>query len=410
MPREPVHLVPIAVTANLEDRGRLAAWSARTPVGSGKRWKVATFRGIPLYVSTSWTFIVVFFVWSQYANLIHTGRAGEAEAFVLSVVAAALFFGSVLVHEGAHAVMARGLDLPVMGITLVFWGGATETKASGRGAIGEFLVAFVGPASTLVMAGVFWVVAQMTEGAASYVVGWLAWVSLLFAGLNSLPAFPLDGGRMFLAAVWGVTGNRRTAMRAAGYVGLAIGIATAAAAVVSFQNGDGYYLFLGYLAFIMIATGRSMEGRIAFRDQLVQGRVADAMRPPPRAVPADLSLAEALDRYLRGAGDGWFPVVENGVVVGTVSMATAGRVGSRDPLRPTRDGMAPIVQTPVCDPDETLDEAVEWLGGREGLVLSDGALVGALGPSDIERWYRRVVEGRFDPDTAAVGVPPRPDR
>jgi Zn-dependent protease len=379
-------------------------------VGSGKRWKVATFRGIPLYVSASWVFIVVFFVWSQYARLISEHRAGESEALVLAAVAAALFFGSVLVHECAHAAMARGLDLPVMGITLVFWGGATETKASDRGAFGEFLVAFVGPASTLAMAGVFWVVAQMTEGGASYVVGWLAWISLLFAGLNSLPAFPLDGGRMFLSAVWGITGSRRTAMRAAGYVGLAIGIATAAIAVISFQRGDGYFLFLGYLAFILIATGRSMEGRIAFRDQLVKGSVADAMRPAPRVVPADLSLAESLDRYLRGSDGGWFPVVENDRIIGTVSLATASRVGGRDPLRPTREGMAPIAQTPTLAPDETLDDAVEWLAGREGLVLKDGVLVGAIGPGDVERWYRREIEGRFDTDTEAVGVPPRPDR
>ena len=64
---------------------------------------------------------------------------------MVSVLAAVLFFGSVLLHEAAHAVMARGLDLPVAGITLVFWGGATETKASARGPLGEFLVAFVGP-------------------------------------------------------------------------------------------------------------------------------------------------------------------------------------------------------------------------------------------------------------------------
>jgi Zn-dependent protease len=377
-------------------------------VGSGKRWKVATVRGIPLYVSTSWVFIVGFFVWIEYSRLVRDGVAGDTEALVVAAIATVLFFGSVLVHEAAHAVMARGLDLPVMGITLVFWGGATETKASGRGAGGEFLVALVGPASTLVMAGVFWAASQITHGATSNSLGWLALISLLFAGFNALPAFPLDGGRMFMAAVWGLTGKHRTAMRAAGYVGLAIGIATAAVTVWLFTRGT-FPIFLAYLAFILIATGRSMEQRIAFRDQLVQGTVADAMRPAPRAVPADLSLAETLDRYLRGSDGAWFPVVDDGRVVGTVSIATASRVGARDPLRPTRDGMAPLVQTPTFTPDETLDDAVEWLAGREGLVLQDGVLAGAIGPDDVERWYRRAIEGRVDHETMAVGVPPRPD-
>jgi Zn-dependent protease len=384
-------------------------------MGGGRRWKIATVRGIPLYVSTSWVFIAAFFVYAEYVHLTNDRLDRNTEALVLSAVAAVLFFGSVLAHEGAHAVMARSLDLPVTGITLVFWGGATETKASARGPLGEFLVALVGPATTLVLAGLFWVIAQQTEGMASDVIGWLAWISLIFAGINALPGFPLDGGRMLLSAVWGVTGSRRTAMRAAGYVGIALGVGMAAAAVWSFSRQDGFFLFLGYLAFVLIATGRAMDQRIAFRDQLVRGTVADAMRPPPPTVPAAISLLEALDHYLRGADGRRFPVVEDGRVVGTVSIETARRVGARDPMRPVREGMAPVAQTPTVSPEETLDDAIEWLAGRPGLVLRDGALVGELDASDVERWYRRVIEGRAEPGEQVrtepgPAVPPRPDR
>jgi Zn-dependent protease len=379
-------------------------------MGGGRRWRIATVRGIPIYVSTSWVFIVFLVVWSQYTRLSTLG-VGESEALWLAILVTVLFFGSILMHEGAHAVMARRLDLPVLGITLVFWGGATETKASARGAGGEFLIAFVGPASTLVLAGVFWLIAQAASGAAAYVLGWLAWISLLLAGLNALPAFPLDGGRMFLAGVWAITRNRRTAMRAAGWVGLAIGVGMALAAVAAFRRNDSSFLFLGYLAFVLIATGRGMDRRIAFRDQLVRGTVADSMRPPPPTVPADISLIVALDHYLRGADGMSFPVLDAGRVVGTVSIESARRVGARDPLRPVRDGMAPLSQTPTVAPDETLDDALEWLAGREAFVLRDGALLGVIGPADVERWYRRVIEGK--PDVGLVvpsAIPPRPDR
>ena len=356
--------------------------------------------------------IAALYIWSQYTYLtINRGVAeGSAEAVFLAVLAAGLFFASILAHGAAHAAMARVLGLPVRGVTLVFWGGATETRADVRGPLGEFLVAFVGPATTLALSGVFWVAHVATSGVISEIVGYLSWLSLIFAVLNAVPGFPLDGGRMLLAIVWGLTKNRRTALRAAGWSGVAIGLVFGAAAVWFIANGVvGMGIFAGYIAAILITTGRSMEQRIAFRDQLITGRVADAMRPPPATIPTTMSLAEALDHSLRGSPDEAFPVVdEAGVVVGSVSMRSARRVGGRDPLRPVRDALIPLNQTTVLDPDETLDGAFEWLGGERGLVVRDGVLVGALAPRDVEDWYRRVIEGRSVP-TGFSALPPRPD-
>jgi len=380
-------------------------------MGTGPRWKIATVRGIPLYVSTSWVWIAALYIWSVYVNLTGFGMATvrPAEAIGLSVFAAALFFGSILVHEASHAVMARVLGLPVRSVTLVFWGGATETRAEARGPLGEFLVSFVGPASTLVLAGVFAIFERLTSGVVSELIGYLAWISLVFAVLNALPGFPLDGGRMLLAAVWGLTRNRRSALRAAGWSGTALGLAFGAAAVWLIANQDlGLGIFAGYVAAILISTGRGMEQRIVLRDQLVKGRVADAMRPPPPTIPATASLADALDHALRGSPDRAFPVTDGGIVIGTVSMRGARRIGARDPMRPVRDALTPLSQITTLDPDETLDEAFEWLDGEEGLVLKNGVLVGTIGPHDVERWYRLVVEGPSSPAGSAA-VPPRPD-
>jgi Zn-dependent protease len=376
-------------------------------MGGGNRWKVATVRGIPLYVSTSWFVIAALYIWLRYEDLTRM-FVEPAEAATIAVLASVLFFGSVLLHEAAHAIMARSLDLPVSAITLVFWGGATETKASGKGPLGEFLVAFVGPATTLALAGVFWLGETLTNGLVADTMGSLAVLSLIFAAFNALPGFPLDGGRMLLATVWGITGNRRTAMRAAGFGGIVVGVVIGGVAVWMIATGDiGMAVFLGYVAMILISAGRGMDQRIALRDQLVRGTVADAMRPPPPSVPIDMSLLQALDGYLRGADGQAFPVVDAGKVVGTVSIESARKVGGRDPTRPVRDGVRPLAQTPVVAPTETLDDALEWLGGREGLVLRDGVLVGALGPEDVERWYRRVIEGKADGPRDA-NVPTRP--
>jgi len=392
----------------------------------GKRWKVATVRGIPLYVSTSWVFIAALLVYSQYLSLTTGANVSSDDALPLAILMAALFFGAVLAHETAHAAMARSLDLPVSGITLVFWGGATETRANARGPLAEFLVAFVGPATTFALAGVFWVVSQLVHGGAREAIHYLAFISVLFAGVNALPGFPLDGGRMLLAAMWGATRDRRTALRITGYVGILVGGGMLAAAFVSLTRGGGWWLFLGYIGAILMATGRAMDNRVALLSRLATGRAADAMRSPPPAVPADMTLSQALDLYLRNAPEEAFPVVDRGRVIGTVSLAGSRKIGGRDPMRPVRDATATLNQTPVFTPDDTLDDVVEWLGGREGLVLRDGALMGAIGAGDVERWFRGAIQGRAPapagtwegaaPDAwgSAPGapgwIPPRPDR
>jgi Zn-dependent protease len=376
-------------------------------VGLGsKRWKVATIRGIPLYIGSSWVWVAALYVYLVYIQLTNDISVSAGEALGLAVLATFLFFGSVLIHEAAHAVMARALGLPVAGITLVFWGGATETRANARGALGEFLVSFVGPATTLVLAVVFRLVADGTAGTISEILSRLAEISLLFAAVNALPGFPLDGGRMLLATVWAITGSRRTAMRAAGWSGIAIGGAMIVAAVWEFSSEGQYFLILGYIGFLLISTGRSMEGRIRLRDELAGATARDAMRTAPTAVPANMSLSGALDGYLRGTDGDAFPVVDAGRVIGTVSRSSARRVGGRNPLRPVRDGVIPLNQTPVVSPDDPLDDVLEWLGGRDGLVLQGGQLVGAIGPRDVERWYRRAVRGER---VAEEGIPPRPD-
>lgn len=369
-------------------------------------------------MGASWLWVAGLYLYIRYIDISRSPwRPTEAEAIGLALFASVLFFGGVLVHEAAHAIVARSFGLPVAGITLVFWGGATETRSSARGPFAEFLIATVGPASTLALSGLFFLVSgSMEPGLAWAIVRDLASLNLWFAGFNALPGFPLDGGRMLLATAWGLSRNRRKAVSVAAYAGVAIGVAFFAGAAASFVNENfGATFFLAYLGSILTGSGRAVSQRRPLMEKLATGMVADAMRPPPEGVPATVSLSEALDRWLRDNPDSAFPVLENGRVIGTVSLDSARRVGARDPLRPVREGMAPLAQTPVFAPDDRLDDAIEWLGGRDGLVLRGGALVGALGGRDIERWY----QARFgDPSQAEGGriardgdgmAPPRPD-
>jgi Zn-dependent protease len=374
-----------------------------------RRWQIATLSGVPIFVTPGWLLFVALIAWIFYGGLSNSSLP-DGEVIALSALAVVLFFGGVAVHEGAHALVARRFGLPVFGVTFVFWGGYTETPAGSKGALREFAVSIVGPLSTLAIALLLYVVRDATSGQASAVVGELAFLNLLFAGVNAIPALPLDGGHALTAAVRGLTGSRRTAERVAGYVSLGAGVALVAGGFVSLRDGGGWWLPMLFIGFQMISFGRGTEQRVALRTRLAEGRVADAMRPLADIVPAEMSLSEALDRYLRAAPGRYFPVAEADRLIGTVSLKTSKRIGSRDPLRPVRDATIPLEQSMTVDPGMSLDEAAERLAGRDGMVVEGGRLLGALGPTDIESWLRGELQTRPGPvHDAARGLPPRPD-
>jgi Zn-dependent protease len=383
----------------------------------GRGWRIGSIGGIPIRLDSSWIWIAVLFTYSRYVNVRLDAEArDQGSAIALALLSAALFFGSVLVHELAHAVTARRLGIPVGGITLVFWGGFTETRAEDRGPRGEFLVSAAGPASSLALAGVFWLLSKTPAGSASIteMFGWLASINLILAALNSLPGYPLDGGRAFQAGVWRVTGDRRKASRAAAAAGLTIGIALAGIAALLLFVGDGddlpFTVYGFFIAWWMISAARASERRLLVRESLARGTAAEVMRPPPPVVPADLSLSDALDRYLRGHEEESFPVVdESQAVLGMVSFRSARRVGAEDPLRPVRDGMIPIADVRTVQAADSLDVVMDALAsGAAALVLEGDRLVGSIGARDLEIWLGAGSASSRSP--SASSVPPRPDR
>jgi Zn-dependent protease len=376
---------------------------------SGRRFKIAQIRGVPIYVASSWLWIAVLVLFTQYVAL--TGsrwRPEPAEAAMLAALDFVLFFGGVLLHEAAHAIAARGFGLPVRAITLVFWGGATETRSWRKGAAADFVVAAVGPLTTLALAVIFMFVADaMTPSAAQEVISYLATLNFLFAAFNAIPGFPLDGGRMLMALTWGITRNRVLALRVAGFGSLLVGGALIFYALLSLGNGNGGALFFGYIGFVLISAGRQIPQRAALRQKLQRGTAADAMRPAHERIPAGISLRDATERWLRAVPNITFPVEDNGRLVGAVSLAEAGRVAA---ARPVREAMVPLEHAITVEANESLDDVVEWVGSGDGLVLDDrGGVAGVIRIEDVDHWLQtHWATGQYREEPPAA-VPPRPD-
>jgi predicted transcriptional regulator len=262
------------------------------------------------------------------------------------------------------------------------------------------------------MGALFWLISKALDGASRALgeaFGYVGFVNVFLAGLNAIPGYPLDGGRVLQSAVWAISRNKTLGTRVAGWAGMVVGLGFAAYGVSQLSSGNqvgGIWFF--FVAFILISTARGTETRLKLRAELATGTARDAMRPPPDAVPADMSLADVLRDYLRGREDHTFPVVDGGRVIGTISKDSARRVGGRDPMRPARDGLVPMAVARSVQVDNTLDDVLDLLGGQEGMVLDDeGRLVGTIAPVDIERWYQAHLRGHHP--APAGPVPPRPD-
>ena len=360
----------------------------------GRSWKIATIGGIAIRVDASWAFVaalVTYSMWLRF-DFVYPHLSG-GRALALAVLAAALFFGSVLAHELAHAGTARARGIPVSGITLWLFGGATSARIEDKGPKDEFLVTAAGPATSFALGALFWglsktgdVISPSVAGA----LGYLGWVNFILGAFNLVPGFPLDGGRLLRSIVWRITGDLDRATGVAGWTGsiVAVGLITAGLWEAMRQDfGGGLWLaFIGW--FLLQAAQASLRQR-RLRRSLATGTAGDAMGPPPRTIPADITLSEALYSYLAGHEDESFPVVEDGRVVGMLSFNSARRLGRRDPMRPVRDAMIPLRDAAAVTETDSLDRVAELVGnGEDAVVLREGRPVGSVSPNDLARWLR----------------------
>ena len=361
----------------------------------GRGFRIATIRGVPVNVDSSWIWIAVLLVatfWSRFDT--EFPELSAAAAFAFAIFGALVFFGSVFLHESAHAVMARLSGIEVHGITLVFFGGFTAARSDEKGPGPAFAIAALGPGTSLALAGVFWVLSRVTDDVAGPLPGLLAYVAavnLFMAVFNALPGLPLDGGRVLEAAVWRLSRNRAKATRLAARAGIVVGVLVLIAAIVEITRQDLFAaIWLGIIGLFIVQGARASEQRIGLDARLAAATVADAMDPPPPAVPADMTLSQTLDRFLRGHEGEAFPVIDDGRVIGMISFNSSRELGSRDPLRPARDAVIPLEHVLVARPDEPLDEVSARLGSeRAALVLRDGRLVGAITGGGVYRWAAR---------------------
>ena len=375
--------------------------------------RLGRIAGVPIGVSWSWFPVFGLFVWSLAAGVFPTtnpGLGGDVYA-AMAVVAALLFFGSLLLHELVHALQARREGVEIDSITLWLLGGVARFRGRFASAGTEFRIAIAGPLVTAALATGFIALALLTHLGPAFdgTVAWLGYASVLVLVFNLLPALPLDGGRILRSALWQAKGDLGWATRIAATTGIGIGgllIGAGMLAAVTVSSFSGIWLAL--IGWFVLSGARAEGQMLALQGSLRGFVVSDLMSPHPVVSQAGQTLRDFMAEIPAGEPADAYPVLDEGRPVGI--LPSPGHLAGHDwTVVRVRDRMVPLARTPVLALDEPAPEAIAgMIQARAGaaLVIEDGRLAGIVSSRDITEALKVGVRrqfGRRPRDTAPPG-------
>jgi Zn-dependent protease/CBS domain-containing protein len=292
-----------------------------------RRISLFSLFGFKVSLDISWLVLAVLIVWSLAEGLFPEYYPGLKTAVYLwmGIAGAIGLFASIIFHEFCHSIIARYYGLQMKGITLFIFGGVAEMEDEPQSPKVEFLMAIVGPLSSFLLSGIFYVLGTSAKN-----VGWpipISGVLLYLAGLNSIlavfnliPAFPLDGGRVLRSILWGIKHNLRWATHVASSLGSAFGIILMILGVISFISGNvigGIWSFL-IGTFVRGASQMSYK-QMVIRKALAGESIQRFMKSEPVTVPPSLEISQLVQNYFYKYHYKMFPVLDNGRIKGCIT-------------------------------------------------------------------------------------------
>jgi Zn-dependent protease/CBS domain-containing protein len=367
-------------------------------------------------IRIDWSLLIMFLLitWTLGASFYRMQPEwGPIAPWVMSAVAALLFFTSILLHELAHSLMARAQGIPVRNITLFLFGGVSNIQRDPPSPRAEFLITVVGPLTSLALGislllAVCSSVGPLIEGSplavrlgpVAAVLSWLGSINILLALFNLIPGFPLDGGRILRSILWAQTHNLRRATRLACRIGQGIAwvmIAAGALMVLDVTvplfgrgiTGGLWLIFLGW--FLNNAAVQNNQGELVY-DVLEEVRVADVMRTDPPTVPPDLSIDRLMQGYVLPTEEYAYLVMDDKRLLGMVTLKDIRAIPSAQWAQTLiRDVMTQREQLVTVDPEEDAAAALDILmdhGLRQLPVARDGQLFGLIRRHEIFKWLQ----------------------
>jgi Zn-dependent protease/CBS domain-containing protein len=392
----------------------------------GARLKLIRLLGIPIFVDASWLIILALLTLSFAEGMpliLHdlmpqvAQELAPQQYWIMGLVTALSFFVCILLHELGHAVVARARGMTIRGITLFLFGGVADIGDEPESATTEFLMAIAGPLVTLVLVIVCWVLAAIGyQGGWPYpvviVLGYLALINGIVLVFNLVPAFPLDGGRVFRSILWGATGNLRRATFWAAQVGEIFAWILIAWGIFQFFRGNWLGgIWMGLIGLFLKGAAQSSYQQVLLRQALQGEPVRRFMNPEPIAVPPSLDLRHWVEDFVYTHHRKAFPVVSDGHLEGYVDTRALTQIprsewGGHTVGEIMRHDLAGITVSPSTDAMEALRK-MQRSGVTRLLVTEGDRLMGILTLRDLLRFLNLKLELEGADGNGRAGSPGR---
>lgn len=370
----------------------------------GARIRLFKLLGFEIRIDLSWIIIAVLVTWTLAKGIFPTyfENLSAGQYWWMGVAGALGLFASIIFHELCHSLVSRRFGLPITGITLFVFGGVAEMGEEPQSAKAEFLMAIAGPLSSLAIGfGLYGVLSvgrsETWPLPVSGVVNYLAWINVLLAAFNLLPAFPLDGGRVLRSALWKWKDNLKWATRIASLIGSGFGFGLIFLGILQFLLGNIFGGIWWFLIGMFLRNAAQMTYQQVLLRKALEGEpVRRFMQTEPVGVKPSLSIQELVEDYIYKFHFKTFPVVENGRLVGCVSTRQIKNVPREEWSRRTVGTVAESCSLEnTIGPEGDAIQALALMNRTQNsrlLVVEGGRLVGILSLKDMLRFFSLKME------------------
>jgi Zn-dependent protease/CBS domain-containing protein len=353
--------------------------------------------GISLRLHYSWFFIFALVTWALAGSYFpSTYPTWSLSARIAAgLITSVLFFGSVLVHELMHSIVAQRQGISVQSITLFIFGGVSQITSEPKQPKDEFRMAIIGPLSSLLIGGalfgIYFGLRDVDTFAAQFITAiayWLGYINLLLGAFNLIPGFPLDGGRVFRSLLWWRSGNLKRATRTASNIGRAVGFIFIFVGIWLIFTGNWVNgIWLALIGWFLESAAVGSYQQLLLQDMLKGHVVREVMSSDCAVIPPDTTIDHLVHENILTSGRRCFPVVSDSQILGLMTLHNVKAVPREQWRTETvREAMTPFDKLKWVRPDEELSSILRILTEddiNQVPVVQDGKIVGMVNREDL---------------------------